>query len=374
MIHIGNIGFEYEGCMRLRELPFGGELGEEEAGELTIRKRKRIYADGLALFGYLKNRLKLEEGTSVLAWGCGGAEILTISLAVSMLGASLTLASEEPASTEGYELIIAPRYSGDGAYVSTDELAALILGERSTSARVTDGFSPRAATFGFISKANERELYESYEEKTLMTAGAEYISASSLLPTDKQLSVLPPSSREGFIFGLLAPSMIGADSYCSLPSPTLFERIRAASPTRLLCYPSVAQGSEDIADLGRLSSVTVIGDLPASVSEALLDRGVYHLSVLSFPGCPLAGYRDGRDESGVWRLPSSLRADMCNVSAGGVGSLTFRGSIVASGSPDDSCKPWKYRSEPDGSVSLISDLYGFALKKQRFFVKGRVNF
>ena len=260
-------------------------------------------------------------------------------------------------------------------------------------------------------------MYESYGERTLLTVGAEYLFASSLLPSDKQFSVLSPSSREGFIFGLLAPAMIGAVSYYSPPSPTLIERVRAAAPDRLLCPPSVAQGLSDSVNRGgakfhryknhlvrpiksrTLSTlykrfrnvmrkkllflsyvdlpriVTVIGDLPSTVSRALLNRGIYHVSVLSFPGCPLAGYRDGRDPEGVWRLATSLTVDMCNVSAGGVGSLTFRGDTVSDGVPGGlTFSPWQYRREFGGRVSLVSDLYGFALKKGRFFVKGRVIF
>ena len=122
-------------------------------------------------------------------------------------------------------------------------------------------------------------------------------------------------------------------------------------------------------------AVTVIGDLPSGISGELLKRGIYHVSVLSFPGCPMAGFRDGRDANGVWRLPAELTADMCNVSAGGIGSLTFRGPTVADGIPNGhTFSPWQYRREAGGKLSLVSDLYGFALKNRRFFVKGRVNF
>ena len=287
--------------------------------------------------------------------------------------------------------------------------------------RVSDHshFSSRSATFGFISQEKSGELYESYGERALLTAGAEYLKAASLLPKDRQLSVLSPYSREGFIFGLLAPVMIGADSYYSPPSPTLLERIRTPSPTRLLCPPAVAMGLANDILRRRLSfhrytnklvgkqrasapflpsvykklrnriserllcdsardtpkAVTVVGDLPSSLSKSLFDAGVYHTSVLSFCGCPLAGYRHRSDPENLWRLPSSLTADMCNVSSGGVGSLTFRGVTVADGrSHGLTFFPWQYRREPLGELSIVSDLYGFSVNDRRFFVKGRVNF
>ena len=416
MIGIENIGFEYEGCGRLRDLPFLGTLGETEIGGMVTCKRKQIYADALALFGHMKNRLGLGDGASVLVCGCGAREILTAALAVSMLGASLTLSETAPLSMSGFDLIISPRYSKGRHYISSDELSTLILGERWTVDAPPE-FSHRTATFGFISKSKGREHYESYGERTLLTVGAEYLAASSLLPSDKQLSVLSPSSRDGFIFGLLAPAMIGAASYYSPPSPTLIDRIRAASPTRLLCTPSVARGLSDSikrsdtkahryknpivcsnkpyslrAVCNRIrknvherllsifpddlpKAVTVIGDLPSAASKSLLNNGIYHISVLSFPGCPLAGYRDRRAPEGVWYLSPSLTVDMCNVQAGGIGSLTFRGSTVADGTPVGlTFSPWQYRREIGEKASIVSDLYGFSLKNNRFFVKGRVNF
>jgi hypothetical protein len=122
-------------------------------------------------------------------------------------------------------------------------------------------------------------------------------------------------------------------------------------------------------------AVTVIGDLPSAVSKSLLGKGIYHVSLLSFPGCPLAGYRDGRDPEGVWCLSPSLTVDMCNVQAGGIGALTFQGNTGSDGIPSGlTFSPWQYRREIGDKKSLISDLYGFSLQNNRFFVKGRVNF
>ena len=132
MIGIENIGFEYEGCGRLRDLPFLGTLGETEIGGMVTCKRKQIYADALALFGHMKNRLGLGDGASVLVRGCGARDILTAALAVSMLGVSLTLSETAPLSMSGFDLIISPRYSKGRHYISSDELSTLILGERWT--------------------------------------------------------------------------------------------------------------------------------------------------------------------------------------------------------------------------------------------------
>ena len=407
MIRIGNIGFEYEGCRRLRELTPLGSIEEVGTCGYTVRNGNDVYLDGLALFRHLKDKLGLEEGATILIWGCGAGDILTAAVAASMLGAYLTISERCPEAPDVYRLVIAPKFSGGDLYISSDELCAVILGERVSVSRPSAEFSHDTATFGFISADHGTEQREYYTELSLLTVGAEYISASSLLPSDKQLSILPPFSRDGFIFGLLAPYMIGANSCYSPPSPTLPERVRDYSPTRLLCHPSVARGLADecsrldktpirregssateiykrfqrlirdniLSPRRTLKAVTVIGDLPSEVSGSLLELGIYHTSLLSFRGCPLAGYRYGKDESGVWRLPSSLSADMCNVSAGGVGALTFCGSTVADGVPDGfTFSPWKYRREYGGKVSVISDLYGFMLKKRRFFVKGRLNF
>ncbi len=382
-----NLGLEYERSKKICELANRDLIAEAESATELIKSK----TDKVGNIGILS---------------ASGVQAEILSVAASMIGADICF-YEMKAPTG--DIVFAPEgYVGTNV-ITYGELDAALAG--ASSARI----EKNEIHTGEIKISFDQK--EHYTERDAMRIALNYISASALFVSDSQLCLFSPCSREGFLFGVLASLMSrfrsdfasnetfsdmcaqarptrlllgSADAYkllirseillstpsrrrsgrLSHPSKRNFER-RFQSSARLIkryrrTYARLPLGN-------RLYGITAIGELPRDCIDGFTELGIFPMSVLSFCGCPLAGYRYAYEPSGVWHLPEGLRSDMCKVREGGIGTITFFGAGLSLGTADGhTYQPLKFRSEYFCDRIFVSDLYGFSLKHNRFYVKGRL--
>ena len=121
---------------------------------------------------------------------------------------------------------------------------------------------------------------------------------------------------------------------------------------------------------GRLSSVTTYGELSWECEDSLIKFGVISSSLIGIENCAIVGYREIGDEEGFWQLPSGLFSDMCDVSKGGFGRITFFGDGLSLGETrGHTFRSGDFRSEYKMPPLLVSNIRGFSTQKRVFYAE-----
>ena len=391
---------------------------------LMIYSREKLFTESFALARALQARSADRlSPRSILLSGGGMYDTLLLLIASSLLSCPLTLSESLPDDVSGHELIISsdPRRDGarGGGIIFTDELGSLALGELCDTEDMLSGFSfpdDRRFEIRFLTSSGS----EAFSESAALAIAGEYRRAEGLSRYEACFSTLPPYTKEGFFGGLLAPMLYSGRFGYAPTSDELFEQIRLCAPSTLLSYREVAiriskemqalrnaksswqkgRGSHPLrrrldrifprtrAALRRLKMISIrypfgnklarivcIGEPERESAGLLHSLGIFSHSLMTVEGCGLAGFRFSHDPDGLWQLPRSLSASMCDVRAGGVGKLTFLGDNLALGKSEyHSTRAGRFRSELLYPRLLVSDIWGFPSKNHTFFAKKLNNF
>ena len=379
---------------------------------------EKLVNDSVALARIISRRYP----SAVLLHGGKAHETLLILLAASLLELPLILCSERSDS----EAIGATVKSCGSIFSVSESLKDRDIALSQLTAAVEGGYSelqtrlPDFRGSGFLLSFFSKDRLDSYSEDSLLHSAYELGILSSYDRSDVTLSDLDPLSPEGIVCALLAPLITGGTAVFMKRGRDIEPYARIVRPTRLLCGAETAtkalsavrreeRGSAALpivyshpksgifrllgerASLaqrrrlysgrlmrlgGRLRHITLTDDPKMSLAQSFSELGIVTGSILSTDGCPFVGLKNIFSQSGSWRLPRGLFADVCGVGKGGVGRLTLSGRGLCLPYDDPvkrGCIPGRFRLDDTDGLSLVTDFCGYVLPNGNICLKKRLD-